>query len=33
VREQALAAGFDTHATKPMDPAHLIEVLETLRHR
>ena len=30
VRERALAAGFDVHATKPLDPDHLINALERL---
>ena len=27
MRERALAAGFDAHATKPLDPEHLVKVL------
>ena len=31
VRERALAAGFDAHATKPVDPQDLIALLATTR--
>ena len=31
VRARALAAGFDVHLTKPLDPERLIDVLEALR--
>jgi CheY-like chemotaxis protein len=31
VNARALAAGFDAHATKPLDPAHLVQLLVTLR--
>jgi len=33
VRDRALAAGFDAHATKPLDPEHLVHLLETVRPR
>jgi PAS domain S-box-containing protein len=33
VRDRALAAGFDAHATKPLDPEHLVELLTRLRER
>jgi PAS domain S-box-containing protein len=31
VRDRALAAGFDAHATKPLDPDHLVQLLTRLR--
>jgi PAS domain S-box-containing protein len=33
VRDRALAAGFDAHATKPLDPEHLLAMLAALRGR
>jgi PAS domain S-box-containing protein len=33
VRDRALAAGFDAHATKPVEPEHLVHLLRTLASR
>ncbi|HEU0006234.1 MAG TPA: hypothetical protein VFS12_09620 [Terriglobia bacterium] len=31
--EQALAAGFDTHVSKPVEPAELVTVVASLARR
>jgi PAS domain S-box-containing protein len=33
VRDRAIAAGFDAHATKPLDPDHLVEIIARLARR